>query len=400
MAGPLTGVRIVDLTSVILGPYGTQILADFGADVIKIESPDGDVIRHAAPLKHSGMGHIFLHHNRNKRSVVLDLKQPAARDALLRLVANADALLHNSRPQAMARLGLSYGEVKAVNERIIYVAAYGYSERGPYAGRPAYDDLIQGMVALPSIFAASGSERPRFVPSAIADRVTGLSMAHALTAALYYRERTGRGQAIEVPMFETMAEMILSDHLGGCTFDPPAGPPGYPRMLAPHRAPYKTSDGYVCVLIYIDKQWRAFFRMIGREAMMDDPRFANQEARSRNIAQVYAFVAEQLVTRTTAQWLELFAAADIPATPLNTLDDLIADPHLHATGFFRSEEHPSEGTLRTMAVPSTWSESQPEQRLPAPRLGEHSIEILREAGIAESDISAMIASGATLAPAK
>lgn len=400
MAGPLTGVRIVDLTSVILGPYGTQILADFGADVIKVESPDGDVIRHAAPLKHSGMGHIFLHHNRNKRSIVLDLKQPAARDALLRLVANADALLHNSRPQAMARLGLSYGEVRAVNERIIYVAAYGYSERGPYAGRPAYDDLIQGMVALPSIFAASGSERPRFVPSAIADRVTGLSMAHALTAALYYRERTGRGQAIEVPMFETMAEMILSDHMGGRTFDPPAGPPGYPRMLAPHRAPYKTSDGYVCVLIYIDKQWRAFFRMIGREAMMDDPRFANQEARSRNIAEVYAFVAEQLVTRTTAEWLGLFAAADIPATPLNTLDDLIGDPHLAATGFFRSEKHPSEGTLRTMAVPSTWSESQPEQRLPAPRLGEHSIEILREAGIPENDISAMIASGATFAPAK
>jgi len=398
MAGPLTGVRIVDLTSVILGPYGTQVLADYGADVIKVESPEGDVIRHAAPLKHSGMGHIFLHHNRNKRSIVLDLKQPAARDALLRLVKNADALLHNSRPQAMARLKLAYDDVRAVNERIVYVAAYGYSEQGPYAGRPAYDDLIQGMVAIPSIFAASGGGRPRFMPSAIADRITGLCMAHALTAALFYRERTGRGQAIEVPMFETMTELILSDHMGGHTFEPPAGPPGYPRMLAPHRAPYQTSDGYICVLIYIDKQWRAFFRMIGREAMMDDPRFATQEARSRNIAEVYEFVAAQIATRTSAEWLDALAAADIPATPLNTLDDLLADPHLHATGFFKRAEHPTEGTLRTMAVPSTWSESQPEQRLHAPRLGEHSVEILREAGCSDGDIAAMIASGATVAP--
>jgi len=398
MPGPLAGVRIVDLTTVILGPYGTQLLADLGAQVIKVEPPEGDVIRHAAPMKHSGMGHIFLHHNRNKRSLVLDLKQPRGREALLRLAAGADALLHNARPQAMARLQLSYDEVRAVNGRIIYVAAYGYSEKGPYAGRPAYDDLIQGMVALPSIFAASGADRPRFVPSAIADRITGMSMANALTAALYYRERTGKGQAIEVPMFETMSELILSDHMGGHTFDPPAGPPGYPRMLAPHRAPYATRDGYICVLVYNDKQWRAFFRVIGRPELFDDPRFSSQEARSRNIAEVYAFLAEQVATRTSAEWLETFAAADIPATPLNTLDDLLADPHLHATGFFRREEHPTEGMLRTMSVPSQWSESQPDARLPAPRLGEHSIEVLREAGCSDSDIQAMIASGATFAP--
>ncbi len=398
MAGPLTGVRIVDLTTVILGPYGTQVLADYGAEVIKVEPPEGDVIRHAAPLKHSGMGHIFLHHNRNKRSVVLDLKQPEAREALLRLVARADALLHNSRPQAMARLKLSYDDVRAVNERIVYVAAYGYSEQGPYAGRPAYDDLIQGMVAIPSIFAASGGDRPRFVPSAIADRITGLSMAHALTAALYHRERTGKGQSVEVPMFETMAEMILSDHMGGHTFDPPAGPPGYPRMLAPHRAPYKTSDGYICVLVYNDKQWRAFFRVIGCDAMFDDPRFRTQEARSRHIAEVYAFLADELVKRSSADWLATFAAADIPATPLNTLDDLLDDPHLHATGFFRREEHPTEGTLRTMAVPSRWSESQPDHWSPAPRLGEHSAEVLRDAGYSDNEIAAMVASGATSVP--
>jgi crotonobetainyl-CoA:carnitine CoA-transferase CaiB-like acyl-CoA transferase len=195
-----------------------------------------------------------------------------------------------------------------------------------------------------------------------------------------------------------MTELVLSDHMGGHTYDPPIGPPGYPRMLAPHRAPYKTRDGYVCVLIYNDKQWRAFFRMIGEDAMFDDPRFRTQEARSRNIAEVYAFLADHLVTRTSAEWLDAFAAADIPATPLNTLDDLLADPHLHATGFFRREEHPTEGTLRTMAVPSRWSESQPESRRPAPQLGQHSIEILREAGLTADEIAAMMASGATAAP--
>lgn len=398
MSGPLTGVRIIDLTTVILGPYGTQVLADFGADVIKVEPPEGDVIRHGAPMKHPGMGHIFLHHNRNKRSIVLDLKQPEARAVLLRLAAGADALLHNSRPQAMARLGLTYDEVRRVNERIIYVAAYGYSENGPYAGRPAYDDLIQGMVALPSLAAAASGERPRFVPSAICDRITGLSMAHALSAALYYRERTGKGQAIEVPMFETMAEIVLSDHMGGHTFEPPTGPAGGARMLAPHRAPYKTSDGYICLLIYNDKQWRAFFCIIGDEAMFDDPRFSSQTARSRHIADVYAFLAEQLVKRTSADWLATFATADIPATPLNSLQDLLDDRHLRDSGFFRREDHPTEGRLQTMNVPSRWSESQPDVRRPAPRLGEQTIEILRESGCTESEIAALVASGAARSP--
>jgi len=397
MAGPLAGVRIVDLTTVILGPYGTQVLADYGADVIKVEAPEGDIIRHGAPMKHRGMGHIFLHHNRNKRSVVLDLKQPAARDALLGLVREADALLHNARPQAMTRLGLSYDDVRAVNERIVYVAAYGYSESGPYAGRPAYDDLIQGMVALPSLAAAASGERPRFVPTALCDRITGLSMAQALTAALYHREKTGRGQAIEVPMFETMAEVVLADHLAGRTFEPPLGPAGGPRMLAPHRAPYRTRDGYVCVLIYNDKQWRAFFAMIGRETLFDDPRFSSQEARSRNIADVYAFLAEQLAHRTSSEWLAAFAAADIPATPLNGIDDLVDDPHLRATGFLRTGHHPSEGEVLTMGIPSRWTDSQPDVRRPAPQHGEHTIEVLREAGLRTADIDALLASGAARA---
>jgi len=399
-AGPLAGVRVVDLTTVVMGPFATQILADLGADIIKVEPPEGDVIRYAAPLKHPGMGHIYLHHNRNKRSLVLDLKQPAGRDALLRLVKNADVMIYNVRPQAMQRLRLTYKDVSAGNPRLIYVGAYGFSQRGPYAAKPAYDDLIQGIVALPALLVDAGAEQPRFVPCAIANRITGLAAVNAVTAALYCREKTGRGQAIEVPMFETLAQLVLSDHMGGRTFEPPLTPTGYGRMLAPHRAPYATRDGHICLLIYNDKQWRAFFRLIGREQMFDDDsRFSSQEARSRNIAEVYAFVAGQIKTRTSAEWLAALIDADIPAMPMHSLDDLLADPHLHASGFYAEVQHPTEGALHTMMTPTRWADAPPHPLRPAPRLGEHSVEILREAGYADSEIDAMIASCVTLTPA-
>jgi crotonobetainyl-CoA:carnitine CoA-transferase CaiB-like acyl-CoA transferase len=391
-------VRIVDLTTVVMGPFATQILADLGADVVKVEPPEGDVLRHIAPMKHPGMGHIFLHHNRNKRSVVLDLKHAAGREALLRLARKADVLIYNVRPQAMRRLKLAYEDVAAVNPRIVYVGAYGYSEDGRYAGQPAYDDLIQGMSGLPWMTHAAGADRPRYVPTAISDRITGLATVNAVTAALYCRERTGEGQAVEVPMFETLSHMVLGDHMGGRTFEPPLSPARYERMLAPHRVPYATQDGYVCVLIYNDKQWRKFFSLIGREEMFEtDPRFSSQEARSRNIAEVYAFVAGQMVARTSAEWLRLLKEADIPVAPLNSVDDVIDDPHLKETGFFVMTEHPTEGKLRAMARLGKWSQSPPPALRPAPQLGEHSVEILREAGYTQAEIAAMIAARVTFA---
>ncbi len=396
MSGPLDGVRVLDLTTVVMGPYATQILADFGADVVKVEPPEGDVMRYNAPLRTKGMGHIFLNANRNKRSIVLDLKQPAAREACLALARSADVLVYNIRPQAMARLGLSYEEVRAVNPRLIYVGGFGYSQRGPYAAKAAYDDLIQGAAGLPWLAERAGAESPRYTPVIIADRSVGLHMANAVSAALYRREKSGVGQRVDVPMFESLLQSVLGEHLAGHTFEPPVAPPGYGRMLAPERRPYRTRDGYVCVLVYNDKQWQAFFRVIGRPELKGDPRYATQEARSRDFQGAYALVAEEMARRSTAEWIAALEAADIPVQKMNSLEDILADPHLAAIGYFQEREHPTEGRIRSMAVPSEWSESPPQYRRHAPRLGEHTREVLREAGLDEAAIERLMASGAAL----
>ena len=396
MTQPLDNVRILDLSSVVMGPFATQLLGDLGADIVKVEPPDGDILRHIAPMRHKAMGHIFLHHNRNKRSIVLDLKKPEGLAALHKLIKTADVLFYNVRPQAMKRLKLSYEDVTAINPQIIYVGAYGFSQRGPYAAQPAYDDLIQGMSAMPALFHEAGASSPRYAPLAIADRITGLAAVNAITTALFARSRTGKGQSVEVPMFETVTQMVLADHMGGFTFDPPEGSYGYARMLAHDRAPYKTKDGYMCVLIYNDKHWRAFFKLIGQEKMFEtDPRFGSHEARSRNISEVYAFAAEQLKLRTNAEWEKLLREADIPSAPMKSVGDVLNDPHLAATGFFKESEHPSEGRLREMTLASHWSGADPMPHRPAPRLGEHSAEILREAGYDDAAIQELAAAGAT-----
>lgn len=399
MSGALAGIRILDLTTVVLGPFATQLLGDLGADIVKVEPPEGDNTRHLAPMRHVGMSAIFLHMNRNKRSLVLDLKRPAGREALLRLARSADVMVHNTRPQAMARLGLAYEDVKTVNPRIVYVGAFGFDQSGPYAARPAYDDLIQGAVGLPWLMMRSGSGAPRYVPATLCDRIVGQATANAVLAALLHRERTGEGQSVEVPMFETMTQFVLGDHLCGRTFDPPQGAAGYSRVLARMRAPYATRDGHICVLIYNDRQWQRFFQAIERPQLADDPRFATHAARAQHIDEVYNFVAEVMQTRTTAEWERLLAAADIPWARMNSLDELIDDPHLAQTGFFRAVEHPSEGRMLSMAVPARFSASQPALQRHAPRFGEHSAEVLREAGYSDAEIAQMARDGVTVVEA-
>ena len=386
MSGPLHGVRVLDLTTVVMGPYATQILADFGADVVKVESPEGDNMRWGWPFRNPGMGHIFLNANRNKRSVVLDLKKEPARDACLALAAKSDVLVYNIRPQAMARLRLSYEEVRKANPRIIYAGCFGYSQRGPYAAKAAYDDLIQGAAGLPWLLKKQGSETPRYAPIIVADRSVGQQVASAVSAALYHREKTGQGQRVDVPMFEHLLQIVLGEHLGGCTFEPREGEAGYARMLSPDRRPYQTSDGYVCTLIYNDKQWKAFFELLGKPDMACDPDFATPEGRSRNFDRVYAMVAQEMKQRSTQEWIDALERADIPVQRMNSIEDILADPHLAAIGYFSVREHPTEGRIRTLAVPSEWSESQPEYRRHAPRLGEHTREVLAEADFSKQEI--------------
>jgi len=394
-AGPLAGVRVIDLTTVLMGPFATQMLGDMGADVVKVESAEGDTVRRVGPARHPEMGAIFLQGNRSKRSLVLDLKQAEGRKAVLKLAEQADVLVYNIRPQAMARLGLTYEDVSAVNPRIVYAGMFGYDQRGPYAARPAYDDLIQSLVALPTLAQMAGADRPRYVPLAIADRYVAAIGVGAILGALFHQMKTGRGQRVDIPMFETMAQMVLGDHMGGRTFEPPLGPPGYKRSLSPERVPYRTQDGYISVLAYNDKQWRSFFAAIGRPELQADARFADVGSRTLNIDALYALLAEVLVTRPSAEWLAILDAADIPVMPLHTLDTLIDDPHLAAIDFLKTVEHPSEGTMRSIGVPTIWSETQAAPGRPAPRLGEHSLEVLREAGYSAADIARLLAAGVT-----
>jgi len=383
------------MTSVLMGPFASQALGDMGADVIKVESPHGDLVRQIGPARHDDMGPIFLNTNRNKRSVVLDLKNAAGAQALKRLLADADVLMYNVRPQAMARLGLDWESVAAINPRIVYAGLFGFGEDGPYAGRPAYDDLIQGAATLPYLIARAAGGIPRYVPTAMADRIVGQTAVGAILASLLARVRTGRGDRVDIPMFETMVAFVLGDHMGGLTFEPPLDGGGYARQLSPERRPYRTSDGYICALVYNDKQWAGFLKAVGREQLAaDDERFATFANRSRNIDFVYGALARIFEERTTAQWMRLLEKADVPFMPMHDLQSVLHDPHLEATGFFTTIEHPTEGTIRCMRMPVTWTNSTPDEPRPTPRLGEHTVQVLRESGLPQAEIDALLASGA------
>jgi len=396
--GILQGVRVIDMTSVVMGPLATQLLGDHGADVIKVESPEGDTTRRVGPMRSDRMGWVYLHLNRNKRSLVLDLKQASARDALLRLVQNSDVLVASVRPAALARLGITYEALSAANPRLVWVSLVGFGS-GPYAGQPVYEDLIQGLTAVPSLLVRAGSEAPHYVPVAFNDRMVGVHAALAISLALLHRERTGRGQQIEVPMFETMAQHVLGDHFGGNTFEPPLGPPGYLRTLNAERRPCRTRDGYVCVIIYTDKHWKDFLKLVGQPDLYDrDPRLQGIGARTEHASALYGLIADHMQHRTTAQWLSDLREADIPATPLHTLESVFDDPHLLASGTITNAEHPTEGPVRELRPHPGWSLTPPAVHRRAPRLGEQSAEILQEAGLSTAEIHQLFASGATSAP--
>jgi crotonobetainyl-CoA:carnitine CoA-transferase CaiB-like acyl-CoA transferase len=371
----LAGVRVLDLTTVVMGPSATQMLGDLGADVIKVESPAGDSMRWIGPWRHPGMGPLFLQANRNKRSVVLDLKTAEGKARAFALAERADVLVSNVRPQGMQRLGLDYDSVRAVNPKIIYCAAVGYGAGGPDSGKAVYDDLMQAASGIAGLFRAVDGA-PRYAPVNICDRVVGLYVSNAVTAALFHREKTAEGQVIEVPMFETMTQFVLADHMGGGAFVPPAGPMGYRRLLSRTRGPYATRDGHLSLVVYTDRHWRSFTQLVGCPDLLDvDPRFLSQESRTLHAEDVGRFLAGHLPARSNREWLDVLHRIDIPACPVNAIEDLFDDPHLQAVDFFEECDHPTEGRLKVCRFPIRFSASPSSVQCLAPNLGEHNGEI-------------------------
>ena len=395
MSGPLQGIKVVEMTSVVLGPWACQMLADMGAEVIKIEQPRGDSNRSLGAANNPGMAALYLTCNRNKRSIVLDLRVAGARDAVLALVKNADVFIHNNRPQVMTKLGLDYADLRKVNPRIIYCGAYGYSKKGPYGKLGALDDSIQAASGIAMLNEMVLGE-PRYLPTIVADKTTAITVVYGVLAALFHRERTGEGQELEVPMFETMVNWVMAEHLWGMTFDPPKGRPGYTRLMSKDRKPYKTKDGYIAVLPYLDAHWVKFCEITGYPQFIDDERFRTLADRVRNIDATNQTTAMIMATRTTTEWLGVLAPSGIPHIVVNTLEDLATDPHLEATGFWQSFDHPTEGKLRLPSFPVNFGSTPASIRRAAPRLGEHTVEVLREAGVDTATIDSLTASGAAM----
>jgi crotonobetainyl-CoA:carnitine CoA-transferase CaiB-like acyl-CoA transferase len=382
-SGPLAGVRVVDLTAMVMGPYCTQIMADMGADVIKVEPPQGDDTRYVSVGPARGMSGVFVNVNRGKRAIAVDLRSDYGKTVIGALIEQADVFIHSMRSKAIGRLGLSYDDVAAINPAIVYTNCYGYSRRGPNADLPAYDDTIQAACGLPSVQEQLTGEA-NYVGTIMADKVAGLTALYATMMALFHRERTGEGQEVEIGMFETMASFMLVEHANGAMFDPPLGPAVYPRTVAPNRRPYRTSDGYIAALIYNDKHWAAFIDAV-RPPWASDL-YATLERRARQIDTVYALLAETLAQRTTQEWLALFRELEIPVASLSSPAALFDDPHLNAVGFFETVDT-VHGPVRFPGVPTWFSRTPGRVAGPAPELGADTAEVLEELGLTEADVA-------------